>query len=113
MRLVLIACLATVGGCAHFPGHSPLAGNSAASALYAHDLDGDGRLSLDEARAAALRRFAVTHANDGAAQKTTARAAYLDSVNRMFAAADPDHEGVLDAKRLSSPAGQQLLLLIR
>jgi hypothetical protein len=34
-------------------------------------------------------------------------------VEQRFAAADPDHDGTLDAKELRSPAGQALLRLLK
>jgi Ca2+-binding EF-hand superfamily protein len=103
--------------------------------LAALDPDKDGTVSVDEAKAAAVKKFdaldtdhegtlspeeakgAVMQATFSAADPdkdgTIDKAEWASLVEQHFKAADPDHDGTLDAKELESPEGKQLLKMIQ
>jgi Ca2+-binding EF-hand superfamily protein len=137
LKVALAICVALplcTAGTAHAQsqGGRP---ESANSALKAIDPDNDGTVSLDEAKAAADRKFdALNKDHDTTLEPKEARPALSDSafrmanpdgdgtldkaewqalVERRFKAADVDHDGTLTAKELASPAGKSLLGLLR
>jgi hypothetical protein len=103
--------------------------------MQALDPDNDGTVSLDEAKQAASalfdridrnrngvlnkrelggrvtpQEFAVVDRNkDGMLNKNE----YLSVVEKRFKAADPDNDGTLDEKELTSRAGRALLRLLQ
>jgi Ca2+-binding EF-hand superfamily protein len=107
----------------------------AASALASLDTDHDGTVDLAEAKAAASALFdkldkdkdgTLDHqelhgriaAKDWAAadpdnDKTVSKDEYLAFVETAFKAADPDNDSTIDAKELKSPAGRELLRLLK
>ena len=103
--------------------------------LAALDADHDGTLSLDEAKAAADKKFdALDTDHEGTLTPEEAKAAIGHSafskadpdkdhtidkaewsalVEKHFKAADSNHDGTLDAKELASPKGKQLLKMLQ
>jgi hypothetical protein len=107
----------------------------AASALSALDTDKDGTVDLTEAKAAASALFdKLDKDKDGTLDrkelkgripekdwavadpdndKTITKDEYLSYVEDVFKRVDKDNDGTIDAKELRSPAGHELLLLLR
>jgi Ca2+-binding EF-hand superfamily protein len=103
--------------------------------LAALDTDKDGTISLDEAKAAADKKFdALDTDHDGTLTLKETKGAFLKStfpkadpdkdktldkaeweaqVEQRFKAADTNHEGTVDARELASPAGKSLLRLLQ
>jgi len=105
------------------------------AAMRAIDTNGDGTISLGEAKAAAEKRFAALDSdhegtldvrelmgalspeaakqadkdNDG----TLSQAEYLAVVEARFKEADTNHDGTLDLQELRTPQGQALLRLLQ
>ena len=95
------------------------------------DTDGDGTISLDEAKAAAAAKFAAVDTDkdgildareligiigpkalakaDSDKDHTLDKDEYMAYVARLFTAADQDHDGVLDVKELSTERGHALV----
>jgi Ca2+-binding EF-hand superfamily protein len=107
----------------------------AASALASLDTDHDGTVDLAEAKAAASTLFdKLEKDHDGTLDhkelhgriplnewavadpdndKTISKDEYLAYVETLFKQADPDNDGTIDAKELKSPAGRELLRLLK
>jgi Ca2+-binding EF-hand superfamily protein len=105
------------------------------ASLAALDPDKDGSVSLDEAKAAADKKFeALDTDHDGTLDAKEAgqvlhrsdfskadpdkdgtmdKAEWSALVDQRFKAADTDHDGTLDARELASPAGKSLLRLVQ
>ncbi|PPQ29328.1 EF-hand domain-containing protein [Rhodopila globiformis] len=103
--------------------------------LSALDPDKDGTVSLEEAKAAADRKFDALDADhDGTLTLQETKGTFLKStfpkadpdkdktldkteweaqVEQRFKAADTNRDGTLDAKELASPAGMRLLKLVQ
>lgn len=125
---VLLAALPLFGAVS-LPAHA------AKADLKLLDPDSDGTVSLDEAKAAAAKKFdALDPDKDGTLDKkeakglmsastfkkadpdkdgTVDKAEYTAEVEAAFAKADPDKDGTLDAKELATPAGKALVALIQ
>jgi Ca2+-binding EF-hand superfamily protein len=103
-------------------------------ALKLLDTDNDGTVDLAEAKKAATALFDKLNKSDntidtkelqGRLSKKDLEAAdpdkdgtltkdeYLALVEARFKAADPDNDGKLDAKELNSPAGKDLVKLLK
>ena len=105
------------------------------AALHAIDTNKDGTISLDEAKAAAEKRFtALDTDHEGtldvrelmgtlspeAAKRadkdrdgTLSQEEYLAVVEARFKAVDTNHDGTLDLQELRTPQGQGLLRLLQ
>jgi hypothetical protein len=103
--------------------------------LAALDPDKDGTVSVEEAKAAAVKKFdALDTDHEGTLSPEEAKDAIMQSgfskadpdkdgtidkaewatlVEQHFKAVDPDHDGTLDAKELESPEGKQLLKMLQ
>ncbi|MFL5255088.1 MAG: EF-hand domain-containing protein [Rhodopila sp.] len=103
--------------------------------LSALDPDKDGTVSLDEAKAAADKKFdALDTDHEGTLSLKETKGIFLKStlpqadpdkdgtidkaeweaqVEHRFKAADTDRDGTLDARELASPAGKNLLRLLQ
>jgi Ca2+-binding EF-hand superfamily protein len=103
--------------------------------LSALDPDKDGTVSLDEAKAAADKKFdALDTDHEGTLSLKETKGLFLKStlpqadpdkdgtidkaeweaqVEHRFKAADTDRDGTLDARELASPAGKSLLRLLQ
>lgn len=129
--LATVSCFALV---ATFAVTAPLVAHAKSADMKMIDPDGDGTVSLDEAKAAGDMKFAAMDPDkDGsidmkegkgmskAAFKmadpdkdgTIDKAEYGAMVEVAFKKADPDGDGTLDKKELASPAGKKLLALIQ
>jgi EF-hand domain pair len=107
----------------------------AASVLASLDPDHDGTVDLTEAKTAATALFdKLDKDHDGTLDhkemhgristkdwavadpdndKTISKDEYLAYVETLFKQADPDNDGTIDAKELKSPAGRELLRLLK
>ena len=120
---------------------SAVSGTIGADAIKMFDQDGDGSIDLKEAKAAAAALFDTLDVDhDGtltnkelggraevmrqilpspnpykmfAVEGAMTRDAYLSLTETRFKLADPDNDGMLDAKELDSEAGQALLKLLQ
>ncbi len=106
-----------------------------ASPMRAYDIDKDGTLDLAEVKSAAAARFDELNPDnddkldpkeaapalsaeafrqaDTDGDGTVNKAEYLACVERLFLRANPDKDGSLDQKELDTPAGRDLLRLLR
>ena len=101
-----------------------------ASTVKSVDKDGDGTISLDEAKSAAMDKFAMLDKDkdgtldskeagmdvskvdpdkDGTVDKTE----FESALTKSFAAADTDNDGTVDAKELSTSDGKKLAKMIK
>jgi Ca2+-binding EF-hand superfamily protein len=105
------------------------------SALASLDPDNDGTVSIEEAKAAAVKKFnAIDTDHEGTLSPEEAKDVITQSaftkadpdkdgtidkaewaalVEQNFKGADPDRDGTLDAKELESPEGKQLLKMLQ
>ncbi|MBV9777948.1 MAG: hypothetical protein JO143_12965 [Acetobacteraceae bacterium] len=105
------------------------------AALHAIDTNKDGTISLDEAKAAAEKRFTALDTDhegtldvrelmgtlgpeaakraDKDSDGTLDKAEYLAVVETRFKVADTNHDGTLDQQELGTRQGQALLRLLQ
>lgn len=131
-KLAVASVFALAVGAFTLPHTVSAASDSAAMKML--DPDADGTVSLDEAKAAAVKKFesmdpdkdgkvdmkeatgplkdafkAADPDNDG----TVDKAEYMAVVTAAFKKADPDGDGTLDAKEMETPAGKNLLGMLQ
>ena len=94
------------------------------------DKDSDGTIDMQEAKTAAMAKFATSRQGQGTARSTPRKPAWTSArpiptrtarstrrssraaLGDTFKAADTDHDGTVDAKELASPEGQKLQAMI-
>jgi Ca2+-binding EF-hand superfamily protein len=131
-RLALVGCLAvgaTAGGLV-----AAFAAPKRSRVMHQLDPDNDGTIDLEEAKKAASALFDRLDRNhNGVLNKrelggritpqefaatdvdkngTLSKAEYLTIVEKRFKAANPDNDGTVDEKELTSRAGRALLRLL-
>ena len=133
VKLIQAACLAIV--VCGFVAVRAEAAPPLKPPLAALDTDKDGTISVDEAKAAADKKFDALDTDhegtltlketkgalpksafskaDPDKDKTIDKAEWEAQVEQRFKAADTDRDGTLDARELASPAGKTLLKLLQ
>ena len=114
---------------------TPVLAKSPGAILKLLDTDNDGSVDLTEAKAAASALFDKLNkdkdntidakelqgrlskkdlaANDPDKDNALTKDEYIALVETRFKAADPDNDGKLDAKELGTPAGKDLVRLLK